>query len=386
VTDPRFTVARIAIDYDAVQEPRIGTALMEHVLVNGSHVDHNRDPAKPKEIVYHATPARPLTIDRIAAAHVELESALVIEVIGIEGIDIALKDAHVELGAGMKLDDGELGLSGSAVRQVKVANLQVTQFDHIRVRARGVFDPGEAVNINGGAKFALDVTVSGIANELSGSGTGTLDALTGSKQTKAKVGFACEHSDGINVPLEYDFAVGGVSLAVDFISGSVQAKAEIGPLALAVHSTSGDECVTEVKHWVVVSKGWTWGICTQLLPPKAWRCRWETPELSFNYRIKFAIRLAVGALVITRPLIYLDDNRLRICNLGIVQTTGLGIAGGYSPQIVTPFGGDGEKIINAFISTAFELPQTLVASSIASGAGWLISGVATPLGNAMCLF
>jgi hypothetical protein len=67
-----------------------------------------------------------------------------------------------------------------------------------------------------------------------------------------------------------------------------------------------------------------------------------------------------------------------------VSATALGTLGGYTPQIDTPIPG-ADAIVNTILRTQFEPFESVTASAIAGGVGWLASGIATIFGNARCI-
>ena len=77
--------------------------------------------------------------------------------------------------------------------------------------------------------------------------------------------------------------------------------------------------------------------------------------------------------------------KVAFCNVGAGAIGTITFVGGYSPQIETPFGGDGEKLVNAIIAANFIVPQTLIGTSLLNGVGWLASLGATVGGNLMCI-
>jgi hypothetical protein len=113
------------------------------------------------------------------------------------------------------------------------------------------------------------------------------------------------------------------------------------------------------------------------------KCWWESPEISFGYHIHLDVWFASGGVVMTQPVVLLHDG-IKICNRGIVSATALGTLGGYTPQIDTPIPG-ADAIVNTILRTQFEPFESVTASAIAGGVGWLASGIATIFGNARCI-
>jgi len=160
------------------------------------------------------------------------------------------------------------------------------------------------------------------------------------------------------------------------------------PFGFDVHTVGdGAGCNSPSEELVVASaqSGWTWGLCSKNL--EVYRCKWEwsTPKIAFNYNIRLDVKHLNAPVVMTNPRLFYRDGKVAFCNVGAAAIGAITFVGGYSPQIETPFGGDGEKLVNAMIAANFIVPQTLIGTSLLNGVGWLASLGATVGGNLMCI-
>jgi hypothetical protein len=189
--------------------------------------------------------------------------------------------------------------------------------------------------------------------------------------------------------MEYNFGVGGVTLVVNYNDGRFEGQGDVGPVGLLVHTTSGNDCNTDVTTHIISRKGawWTDGTCSDDLIH--WHhCRWESPEVSYSYYFKLAIRFAAGSITLTNPKVRLTSQGLDVCNVGaIVPIFPPGrIVGGDVPQLKTANNLPGaEQLVNALIDLSFEAVETLVANTIVGETSWLISTVGSAGETLYCL-
>ena len=90
-------------------------------------------------------------------------------------------------------------------------------------------------------------------------------------------------------------------------------------------------------------------------------------------------------MIISDPNVFLDhQGRVSVCNRGAVLINPIAIVGGYSPGIDSPYPGL-DNIVNGIIQATLEPIQSVVATGLGQGLGWLVSSIATPAGNLMCI-
>jgi hypothetical protein len=115
-----------------------------------------------------------------------------------------------------------------------------------------------------------------------------------------------------------------------------------------------------------------------------YRCKWESPEISYAYHFKLAVRLAGGVIGISSPLVRVDGGKLNVCNLGAIKPE-VKVVGGLSPQIDSALNVIGvDDLVNALLDLSFEALETLVMNTILDAVDWLVGGVSTVYGNVKC--
>jgi hypothetical protein len=385
VRDPLLQLGSFRIAIVKTGNIGVGTAALGRLTATGSLVYKPSDPEHPNEITYSGSFARPLTSASADAAAVRIAKVLEMDLISVQKLDVALTAVSANFSGGAKISDGTLALSADGLATLKVNDQELQKFNAARVAASGKIDPGNGLSVNGSPGFSIQVAVDGFSDHLNGSGSAQLDRFTGSKQSEVKIKFRCKGSDHLEVPIEYNFGVSGAALAVTYTDGRFLGEGGVGPLILAVHSKSGNECNTDVTKHVIARKGaaWTDGICSRGL--HFYHCRWESPEISYAYHFKLAIRFGGGEIILTNPQVRLTGKGLNVCNMGAVQSKVI-LIGGDVPQIDTSLNVPGaEAIVNALLDLSFEAVESLVANSILDQANWLVDTVGTTGGNLYCL-
>jgi hypothetical protein len=387
VRDPLLQLSSLQISIVKAGEVGVGTGALRQLTATGSLLHKPGDPEHPNEITISGTLSHPLTIAAIDAAVVKIGKSLEMDLLSVQKLGIALTAVDANFSGGAKLSDASLALSADAFDTLKVNEVEVQKYTAARFSASGKIDPGNGISVNGSPGFSLQVAVDGLSDHLNGAGTAQLDGFTGSKQSEVKIKYHCKGSDHLTVPMEYNFAVSGVALAVSYTDGRIQGEGNIASpgLDLLVHTKSGNECNTVVTHKVISPKGKYWmdGTCSKGL--KFYHCRWESPEVSYDYHFKLAIRIAGGLVILTNPRISMTNQGLNVCNLGAVVSK-VKIIGGDFPQLDGSLMFPGAKeVVNGLLDLSFEAVETLVADSIGDEVNWLVDAGGTTIGNLFCL-
>ncbi|WP_158014542.1 hypothetical protein [Ralstonia solanacearum] len=391
ITEPKVSLDEMLIEVDVIPPSRVATGHLKNLQVAASDFKRVRQSGEAKGPTYSGHLKAPFQVNAVTAAQVVLSDKIVLQQVEVSGVKLDLDSANADFGDGTSITGGSIALAIDKVAEVKQDDRihRVWMNGHLAVSGNASLHASDFA-LNGNVPVSLTMTVSGPEESLSGSGSMSVGAFSGNARSPLHIGFKCANGTDLEVPLEYNFASGGGALTATFDHGDLAANGVIAPMGVDAHTVGvGHGCDGPKKKFVVVpaQHGWTEGICTQLWPPKAWSCRWEwsTPEISLGYHIRLDIQFANLAIGMTNPRMFVRKGRTAYCNVGVVQTVAPLIVGGFSPQIDTPFGGDGEKLVNAIIAANFEAPQTMVTSSIVAGAGWLVSSVGTPLGNLLCI-
>ena len=391
ITEPRITLGELLIDVDLIPPARAATARLANLDVSAEDIRHVRPPGESKGPAYRGHLSGPFHVGTINAAQLAWSDRIVFQQIEVGDVRFGLDRASAEFGDGTSVADGTIALALDKVAETKVGEQTRRVWTNGRLGVSGDLSlNGPDFALNGRVPVSLSVNVSGREDALAGSGSMKVDAFSGNARSRLQLDFKCDNGAKLEIPMEYNFASGGGTLDARFDSGELSANGSIAAIAADAHTVGvGHGCNGPKDKFVVAAaqRGWTDGICTQVFPPKAWACRWEwsTPEVSFGYHIRLDIQFAHLATAMTNPRMFVRPGRTSFCNVGVVQTVAPVIAGGFAPQIDTAFGGSGEEFVNAIIAANFEAPQTMVASGIANGAGWLASSTATPLGNLLCI-
>jgi hypothetical protein len=390
VRDPYLHFASLNISFVKAGAVQAGTGAIRQLTASGSLIHKPSDPDHPTEISFSGNFQRPLSADAIDAVSVKMGKTLEFDLLDVRKLDLALNGVAANFSGGVKLSDASFSLSAADFQTLKFNDVEVQKYSAAHLSASGKIDPGNGIHVEGDVPASVDVVVDGFSDHLNGAGSVHIDGFAGSVQSNLKIAFSCKGSDHLNVPIEYNFAdIGGVSAQAKYNDGHIEAEGDLGSIVLLVHTKSGNDCNTDVKKYMISSKGkyWTWGICNS--GPFNWyRCKWESPEVSFLYHYKLAIRLGGGTITLTNPHIRITGRGLNICNPGAV-TSVLKEVGGVVPQIDTTSNflvGPARDILNASLDVTFETGETMVANTIQDQASWLVSSTGTVLGNALCFF
>lgn len=389
IATPVVRLDALSVTIDEEQQPPVHQASARNLVVSAARVTRPRDPQHPKDVSFDAVPERPLTVARLEAGRATIDSAVILESIGIYSLDFALKDGSAHFGDGFEIDHASIALGATSIVSTKNGGQTTQVYDNASFRANGTLSPGQALHVNNQPSFSIDVNVSGPQDRLTGAGTARVDPFTGYAQSRTEIDFKCRDSDKLYVPIDYNFAIAGpTTLAVRVEDGKFGALGQTGPLGLAL-SVSGSRCNSPTqKHLIAeAQEGWTNGVCFRCcMPPEAYGCRWKwtTPEVSFNYNIKLEVTVPATTITMTNPVVRFEDQNLRVCNRGAITVLPGAIIAGYSPQIETPYpGADG--IINTILSTGFVAAQSLALTAVANGAGFTATVGGSLYGNLQCL-
>ena len=320
------------------------------------------------------------------AEGVQIDDFITFGVGAVRDFKLGISNASIDAGQGIRFEKAAISLSAAQIVKGLGALESKAIIDKGALTVTGVFRvrTGDG-SINGAVGSRLDFDFGGAEDAIDGNGRLQIGAFTGHANSKLVIKFDCEGTGQLDVPLEYNFAVGGADMPFALAKGKPSGSSSVGPVAVVLHSKGDSKCSNKSQKVVLApaTSGWTWGICTQAFPPKAWKCKWEwsTPEVSFSYRIQLAIRFVNLNAVLTNPRFeFREDGSQSICNVGAIAMTPGPIIGGYSPQIDSHFPA-ADRFVNAVLAAGFEAPQSLVATGIVSAAGWLVTVGGTTAGQ-----
>lgn len=386
ITDPKVTLASLDIEIDRHAPVQVERASFRALSIGAALIERKSSGASG--LGYSGKLSTPLTIASFDAAQVKIDDEVVIGFGSLRGFDLGISDANIDAGAGIRFENATIRLKADGVTRGIGAAPEKTVIDNASLSVAGEFRvrTGDG-SINGAVGSSLDLNATGAEDALDGKGHLHIGAFSGHANSSLVIKFDCEGTGQLDVPLEYNFAMGGADIDVTMTQGKPSGSANIAPIGVVLH-TKGDAVCSNKPQKVVLApaaSGWTWGICTKVFPPEAWRCKWEwrTPEVSFSYRIQLAIRFANLNAVLTNPRFFLNsDGSQHICNVGAITLIPGPIIGGYSPQIDTSLPA-ADRIVNAVLAASFEAPQSLLASSIVQSASWLVTAAGT--GATQCI-
>ncbi len=384
VTSPRLKLDHLSIEIDEEQTPSVSHAILQGIEIGATRVARPASTGHSSEVTFDAVPAKPLTIEVVDAARAAVADAVDLRTITIRGIGFALQNATARFGDGFGVDEAGLSLQAKSITSVEDAAGPAYSFENASFEAHGKLSASRQVHINGHTRFDLALSVSGKSDRLSGAGHATLAGFTGSAQSELPLTVACT----LQLPIEYNFSQGGADLAVAARDGDFSASADLGHLALLLHSKSGASCDTASEEHVISPEheAWTNGFC--LFPPRA--CRWSVtiPKVAFSWHKRFEIHQLAGTALLTHPRLDLQHGQLRVCNLGVISIGppegALEVLGGVSPQIDSSWPG-ADQIINPIISALSDTVESTTSTALLNGVGLFASTLATPTGNLLCL-
>jgi hypothetical protein len=387
VSSPAVTIASLSVRLDQLGPVKYQEGHLTKLSASAGQVTRPYDASKPTEVTYSAVPTKPVTLEELTAHKLALADNLSFDENDIKTFDLGLARANVDFAGGVKVSDASMTVHlGRAVQASVPGSGPVTTLTDGQFDFQGKLGVTGPISVNGNVGTRVSMHVDGPTDHLTGTGSIGIDAFTGHAQSDVRIDFACETTDHLDVPMEYNFAIAGVNLAATMTSGALTGEANIGPLGLVVHTTNGAECHDKDKKIIIApaTEGWTYGICSKGL--EFYRCEWHwsTPEINIIYNIHLAVRFGEETITMTHPRLRLRSNGLNVCNMGAILVPNTIAIGGYSPNIVTNYP-DASNLINGLIDATFEPVQSLAVSAIGTGVGWLVSGAATVDGNLMCI-
>jgi hypothetical protein len=357
----------------------LGTAHIENLALGGTSVRRPQDPAHPGEISFDARIDRPVKIAEANAAEVRIDKLLDIQILTSTGIDFAIANASADFSGGFGLEDGAISISVDKIAAIKAAGAQLYQFSNARIAGDGKLKINSGgISVNGaGIHASVEIAASGQSDKLTGGGHLRIDPFSGALQTSLSTGFKCNDGNILAIATELNVVLGLVDLNLTYNSGNVDGSALIGLLGLAVHSKAPGGCDGPVMSHVVQKKGkwWTDGVCTQLFPPKAWHCHWESPEISYSYHFTSRVLGFGGVIGLPATTLRLTGRHLSFCSPGPPDMAQFAIIGPLlvpqidsSANIVAELAAKGANVL---MQIHFGVWETFLTTAVANGAGWL---------------
>jgi hypothetical protein len=387
ITDPTGTLKQISIEIDQLSMLKVESAELEALNVNASMVQKMRPPGTTTGLVYSGTPSKPLNVDSAHATRISAGDAIILGGWQIKGLDFAIgNDASIDFGEGISVAHASVGLHADEIYEVALGDRRFHVVHNGHVFASGklvVHSP--AMSINDAVETIVDLTLAGPEDALNGEGSLKFGTFSGSLRSPISIGFDCRGSGKLDVDMETNLVVGGGDFHAKMANGKLSADGAVGPIAALAHSTGRTGCDSPVTKHVIQEQGkyWTDGICNKGF--EIYRCRWESPEISYAYHIHLGIELLTASFVMTNPHFYFGSgSQVGVCNIGAVAITDVVVLGGYSPGIDSPYPGL-DNIVNGLIQIGFEPVQSVAATALGTGVGWALSAITTPAGNLFCI-
>lgn len=391
IREPRVEIKELQLEIDKLGSISIERGKISVLKIAADSIERRRRAGQPKGPAYSGKIIQPFEVETIVAGQVKIEDSVLFGGLDIKKPRFALEKGDFEPGDGSRFSNASIAIAVDRITQIGVAEEKQAFYTNaaLAVSGRMHVDSGDFA-VNNGIDAALRLRVSGPERAMSGVGNLDIGAFTGNARSSMEIDFKCNDVPKLKVPIEFNFGMTGSSFVATMHEGQLSAEGSVGPLGFDVHSVGSTGCNSPSDKKVIAAAqhGWTDGICTQLVPPKAWACKWEwdTPEVSFTYHIRLDVAALNAPVAMTNPRFYYQNSKVAVCNLGAVSVgVPFVFVGGYSPQIETNFGGDAEKIVNAIIAATFHPAQSLFATSLLTGAGWLVSEALTGSGNLLCI-
>ena len=387
ISDPTATIKSIAIEVDQLSLVRVERAQIDNLRITAGRVTKVRSDGADTGLEYSGALASPLTLETARAGRVSVSDALVLSDFELDVLDVSMTDSSVSLGAGISFAHGFLGLHAAQLAEATQQGKRLRRLKDTSVTVDGklaVHSPSMSINDAVSTKLNLD-HLDGPEEALNGSGSLKFGTFTGSARSPLTIKFDCRGSGHLDVDMETNMVVAGGDFNARMDNGKLSADGATGPIGALTHSTGEATCDSPVVKHVVQEQGkyWTDGICSKGF--EIYSCRWESPEISYSYHIHLSVRALTATLTMTNPHVYLShQGQLSVCNIGALAVADVVAVGGYSPGIDSPYPGL-DNIVNGIIQFAFEPLQSVAASAIGTGVGWLVSLLATPAGNALCI-
>ena len=385
-TDPAVTLTSLTVAVDQIGPVKFGIADLNGLSISASHLQRDRAAGTSTGLAYSGDLDHAVTVQSVHAGQVQVDDAIEISGFDVKGLELHIKNASVDMGNGIELSRASLDLAVGDAQEVSVGPTTYRNIQAAQLSTGGRLSVHTAAfSVNDAVDFGVKLSLDGPDNALNGVGSVALGAFTGSARSPLVIKFDCAGSGQLDVDMEANFAVGGAALNAKMTQGKIEAEGSTKPIVALAHSTGPTGCSSPATKHVVQAKGkwWTDGICSKGL--HLYHCRWESPEISYSYHYHLNVEsLAVTALL-TNPHIYLHyDGRIAACNVGVLNIGPVVALGGYSPGIDSPYPGL-DNIVNGLIQIYLEPYQSAVLTAVGTGAGWLVSSIATPVGNVLCL-
>jgi len=389
ISEPELEIAELLLEVDKLGPIALGRGRMDKLKVSAQSLERRRKADQPKALSYAGRVAPPLEVDSLVATQLNIDDEVALSGLDLQGLRFGLADAHFGFGTDASLERAAVALSAERLRQVQVGDQKANFFTNVVLAIDGKMQlSGPDFSVNEGIGTKLRLRAGGPESSLSGNGNLDIGDFTGHARSHLAIDFKCKNSDKLQVPIEFNFGLAGASFGATLREGVLSAEGDLKPFGFDVHTVgAGEGCNSPREELVVVptQSGWTWGVCSKGL--EIYKCKWEwsTPKIAFDYNIRLDVKHLNAAVVMTNPHLFYRNGKAAFCNVGVAAIGATTFVGGYSPQIETPFGGDGEKLVNAIIAASFVAPQSLIGTSLLTGAGWLVSLGATVGGNLMCI-
>lgn len=386
LVNPQVKLEQLLIEIDQLGLVKFERGSLKNLRITAEGLSKAHRSTDGKGMAYSGKLSGPFAIDTITAGQVKIGDEVFLGALEITNGRFALMNSDVDMGDGMSFTNANMSLSFDKINQINLAGQTQNIWSNANLSVDGLLSAKPAdYAVNEDVSISLSLSASGPEKALTGVGSLEVSGFTGNARSSLEIGFRCKDTPTLAVPIEYNFGMSGGVFAAEMKDGVLSAQGSINPMAINMHTLGTASCHSPSDKKVIAEsqRGWTDGLCTQLFPPKAWPCRWEwsTPEVSFGYNILLEIHFLDIAISMSNPRLFLSDGKMSFCNIGAIGINTPAIVGGFSPQIETPYGGDGEKFVNAIIAASFEAPQSMVATGIINGAGWL----ASTIGNALCI-
>jgi hypothetical protein len=356
----------------------LGSAHIANLSLGGSSVRRPPDAARPGEISFDARIERPFTIADARAAEVKIDKILDIQILTSQGIDLGLANASADFSGGFGLEGATLSISIEKIAAARAGDAEIYQFANARVEGDGTLKINSGgISVNGaGIHAAVQVQASGQSDKLMGAGHLRVDPFTGAVQTSLSTGFKCSDGNVLKIDTELNVGLGLVDLGLIYNNGDVSGSALIGLLGLGAHSKSPGGCDSKMETYVIQRKGkwWTDGVCTQLFPPKAWRCHWESPEINVQYHFTARILAFGGVIGMPATTVTLSRKKLGFCSPGPPDLSAFLITGTVAPQIDSTaniVAAAAASVVSSLLAVQIGVWESFVSTAVANGAGWL---------------
>jgi hypothetical protein len=417
ITDPKISLARLFVHVDRFQpSPQNPTRIAEATAlsVGGSRFERAR--SGPTETAWSGTPVAPFTVAKILGEPEFTETSLDIKNVSADAVRLALKDARVTVGRELALRDATVGVSIEKLRSAPEPDTEddgtpktnpdgtpmMVRREHLQnltLAADGTLNESEfspAMQLDVEPKVSgLTLTASGRSDKLSGQGSFSLGALSGTLTSPLEFDFRCRGGSKPSTNMQYRLTSGGSVTPLNIVmsNGKTALSGPLAALNAVFVSNTATDCNSDEQDYVISEER---DIpvppypCGSFLNPRLCTTA-RIPRIALRYFGKFFFLALAGQITVATPVLSVRNAQTKLCYVPPALSVGPFVASmGVSPQIAFsgPVPQAAQDFVNGVIHVAAVGVETVLSTSLLNTFGNIAQSVAdNPIGaGAVCLF